>query len=341
MKVTVIGAGSWGSALAITAARAGHDVLLWAHEPAVAEAIARDHRNLIYLPMAEFPANVRTTTDLAEAAVNSETIIMVTPSHHFRGVLTALKPHLAPGIRIISGTKGIENDSLKRVSEITTDVLGEALGQFAVLSGPTFAAEVAAGAPTAAVVASRSLEFAGEMQAALSHSRFRLYRSEDVVGLEISGSLKNVIAIAAGVVDEIGLGYNTMAALITRGLHEIRKLGVALGGMPDTFAGLAGLGDLVLTCTGSLSRNRRVGSELGKGNDLAAILEATPFVAEGVRTCLSVKELAERHGIVMPINSEMYRLLYEKENPADAITRLMTRTLKAEIEPAQARTGVE
>jgi glycerol-3-phosphate dehydrogenase (NAD(P)+) len=337
VKITVIGAGSWGSALAITAARAGHDVLLWAHEPAVAEAIEKEHRNPVYLPTAEFPETVHTTTNLAEAAAHSNTIMMVTPSHHFRGVVTELKPHLPPGVRIISGTKGIENDSLKRISEIATEVLGDELGEFAVLSGPTFAAEVAAGVPTAAVVASRNEAFAAEIQAALSHARFRLYRSEDVVGLEIGGSLKNVIAIAAGVVDGLGVGYNTMAALITRGLHEVRKLGVALGGVPDTFAGLAGLGDLVLTCTGSLSRNRRVGAELGKGKDLASILAETPFVAEGVRTCLSVKELAEQHEIVMPINFEMYRLLYEKESPSDAITRLMTRTLKAEIEPSQAR----
>jgi Glycerol-3-phosphate dehydrogenase len=330
VKIAVIGAGAWGSALAEVAARCGHDVLLWAHDDGLAEAIRETRSNPLYLPAIQFSPNVQTTDSLAEAANFGQTLLMVTPSHHYRGVLSKIDEHLAGPVRVVSGTKGIENESLSRMSEIASIVLGERLTSFAVISGPTFALEVSRNDPTTAVVASSSQEFAEEMQHAMSYKSFRLYRTDDVVGVELGGALKNVIAIAAGVVEGVGLGYNAMAALITRGLAEMKRLGIALGGKPETFAGLAGVGDLVLTCTGGLSRNRSVGVQLGKGKTLAEILTGSRIVAEGVKTSKSAKELAERHDIDMPIVNEMYRLLYEDETPRNAIDRLMTRELKAE-----------
>jgi glycerol-3-phosphate dehydrogenase (NAD(P)+) len=255
---------------------------------------------------------------------------MVTPSHHYRDVLTRVREHASGALNVISGTKGIENDSLQRMSEITAEVLGEELRAFAVLSGPTFALEVARGDPTAAVVASSDVAFAQDVQNALSSASFRLYHSEDVVGIELSGSLKNVIAIAAGVLDGLGLGYNTNAALITRGLREMTRLGLVLGGRIETFAGLAGMGDLVLTCTGALSRNRTVGVLLGQGRTLEDILRDAKFVAEGVKTSKSAKQLADRHRIEMPITDEMFRVLYDGESARLGVQRLMTRALKSE-----------
>ncbi|MGH9457765.1 MAG: NAD(P)H-dependent glycerol-3-phosphate dehydrogenase [Thermoanaerobaculia bacterium] len=332
MRVTVVGAGSWGSALAELAGRCEHDVLLWAHDPRVAEAIEQSRSNPVYLPAAQFPANVRVTSDLDEAAAHSETVVMVTPSHHYRGVLERLAARWARPVRIVSATKGIEIESLQRISEVSRDVLGDRLGAFAVLSGPTFAVEVSRGDPTAAVVASEDETFAANVQEAFSCGTFRLYRSDDVAGVELGGSLKNVIAIAAGAIEGLGLGSNTLAALITRGLHEIRRLGVACGGRPETFAGLAGMGDLVLTCTGALSRNRSVGVALGSGKQLDEILRETRLVAEGVKTCRAARELASRFGVEMPITEEMDRVLYERESPRSAIQRLMSRALRSEFE---------
>src|SRR5687768_7153301 len=330
MKITVVGAGSWGSALAELAVRTGHSVMLWAHDPAVAAGIQQSRSNPVYLPTAKFGSELQATNSLAEAARFSDTMFMVTPSHHYREVLSGLRDHLHGSVRVISGTKGIENTTLKRVSEMSSEVLGAKLSDFAVLSGPTFAEELSQRNPTAAVIASTNSEFANEIQQALSEPTFRLYRSDDVVGVELGGSLKNVIAIAAGVIEGLGFGHNTAAALITRGLHEIRRLGVALGGKAETFSGLAGLGDLVLTCTGALSRNRSVGVALGQGKTLAEILGHTRLVAEGVRTCRSAKELGEKVGVDLPIIAEMYALLYEGESPRNAIQRLMTRSLKPE-----------
>lgn len=330
MKISVIGAGSFGTAMAVVAARCGHDVLLWAHDPAVAEEMRATGFNRAYLPNVELGSRVRATEDIEEAARFSDVIFMVVPSHHYRRVLEELNKSLQKPVRLISGTKGIENETLDRMSEAAASVLGERLAAFAVLSGPTFAVEVARADPTAAVIASSDSDFAQELQRVLSCGTFRLYHSSDVAGVEIGGSLKNVIAIASGVIEGLGLGSNTNAALITRGLHEISRLGVALGGRPETFAGLAGMGDLVLTCTGALSRNRSVGVALGKGKKLSEILDDRKFVAEGVKTSLSAKELAARHSIEMPITAEMYRVLYENESPAAAIQRLMSRSLKAE-----------
>jgi glycerol-3-phosphate dehydrogenase (NAD(P)+) len=330
MKVSIIGAGSFGTTMAIVAARAGHDVLLWAHDPSVAEGIRSARRNPIYMPTIELDARIAATHSLAEAAEFSDALFMVVPSHHYRRVLAELGSHVKR-VDVISGTKGIENDTLETMSQVTAQVLGDKLRGFAVLSGPTFALEAARGDPTVAVVASADDDFAQTAQGMLSGGTFRLYRTNDVAGVELAGSLKNVIAIAAGVVEGLGLGSNTNAALVTRGLHEMTKLGIALGGRLETFAGLAGMGDLVLTCTGALSRNRRVGVELGRGKTLEQILGETREVAEGVKTAKAAQALAERHRIEMPITTEMYRVLYEKESAPAAIQRLMTRSLKAEF----------
>lgn len=333
MKITVVGAGSWGTALAELAERCGHDVLLWAHEPEVVQQIKESRSNPLYLPSAKFDYRTEATNSLEEAATFSSTIMMVTPSHHYRAILETIREHLPGPVRIISGTKGIENSTLKRVSEICDDVLGDGmLTAFACLSGPTFAAELSRADPTAAVVASNSDEFAREVQEAFSCKYFRLYTTTDVVGVEIGNSMKNVMAIAAGIIEGIGLGSNTTAALITRGLHEMGRLSEALGGRPDTLAGLAGMGDLILTCTGALSRNRRLGTQLGQGRSLEQILSETREVAEGVKTTRSAKDLADKLDIEMPITQEMFRVLYENEKPRTAIQRLMTRALKAELE---------
>lgn len=330
MKISVIGAGAFGTAMAAVAARYGNDVMLWAHDPSVSEAIRATQTNPAYLRDVVLGDSVRATSDLAEAARFSDAIFMVTPSHHYRRVLSEIADHIAQPISVVSGTKGIENETLERMSEVTSACLGSKLRRFATLSGPTFAAEVARGDPTAAVIASTDAGFAQELQRVLSGESFRLYNSPDVVGVELGGSLKNVIAIAAGVLEGLGLGSNTNAALITRGLHEMTRLGMALGGKLETFAGLAGMGDLVLTCTGALSRNRSVGVALGRGRKLDEILDETKFVAEGVKTSKSARGLAERYGIEMPITTEMYRVLYENESPRAAIQRLMSRSLKAE-----------
>lgn len=330
MKISIIGAGSFGSALTTVASRCNNEVMLWAHEQQVVDSINTVRTNPLYLPQIAFAENVRATQDLAEAAEFSDTILMVVPSHHYRGVLKQVGKHVRGQLNVISATKGIENKSLARMSEIVREVLAEKLRAVAVMSGPTFAAETARGDPTAAVIACSDVQFAQDVQSVLSSSTFRLYRSDDVVGVELAGSLKNVIAIAAGVLEGLGLGFNTTAALITRGLHEITKLGIALGGRPETFAGLAGMGDLVLTCTGGLSRNRSLGVALGKGRTLDEILAGTREVAEGVKTSKSANELAQKHRIEMPITAEMYRVLYEGASPREALQRLMTRSLKAE-----------
>lgn len=330
MKISIIGAGAFGTAMAAAAARAGNEVLLWAHDPEVAKGIQESGLNPSYLAGVKLDETVRATSDITEAAAFSDTLFMVVPSHYYRAVLQDLADRLDRPVSVVSGTKGIENESLERMSQISHDVLGKRLHAFAVLSGPTFAIECARADPSAAVIASKDLEFAQHLQQAMSSPTLRLYHSSDVVGVELAGSLKNVVAIAAGVLEGLGLGFNTNAALITRGLHEITRLGVALGGRLETFAGLAGMGDLVLTCTGALSRNRTVGVLLGKGQKLEDILRDAKFVAEGIKTSKSAKQLAEKHQIEMPITTEMYRVLYEGESARGAVQRLMTRTLKAE-----------
>src|SRR5216684_2510608 len=333
MRISIIGAGSFGTAVAAVAARCGNEIVLWAHDPNVAAEIGDTRHNPIYLPSIALDRSVRATSSLAEAVEFSDVLFMIVPSHHYRGVLAQMRRYLRREVAIVSATKGIENDTLQRMSEVTALELGGSLRSFAVLSGPTFALEMARGDPTAAVIASLDRELAKEVQHALSSPTFRIYNSSDVTGVELAGSLKNVIAVAAGVIEGPGLGSNTTAALITRGLHEVTKLSVALGGRVETLAGLAGMGDLVLTCTGSLSRNRSVGVALGKGKPLAEILSESRTVAEGVRTSKAAKELADQHGIEMPITAEMYGVLHQGESPRTALQRLMTRSLKAEAAP--------
>ncbi len=334
-KITVLGAGSWGTALAVHFAGAGHEVSLWARRAEFAAELKADRENRHYLPGAKLPPSLTPYADLAQVT-DAELLFVVVPSYGFREVLRsylAVHPQSKP-VTVVSGTKGIEPESLLRMSEVARQECESAgvAHSFGVLSGPSFAAELAVGAPTAAVVTSEQEALAEELREELSTSRFRLYSSTDVVGVELGGTAKNVIAIAAGVVSGLGLGHNTHAVLITRGLHEITRLGLAYGGEPRTFAGLSGLGDLVLTCSGELSRNRQIGVELAKGKTLAEILGATRRVAEGVRNSVAIAELAHRQGVEMPITEQMVKVLYENQPTRRAVEELMTRDLKHEAE---------
>lgn len=334
-SIAVLGAGSFGTALAIHLGRGGDPVLLWARRPEVAETLARERANHRYLPNAALPESVQPTSDLA-AAAQCDLVINAVPSHGFREALReflALHPKKRPA-SVVSATKGIETETLARMSQVAFEegVAGDREVRFAVLSGPTFAAELAAGAPTAAVIASHDAELAAELRERLSGPTFRLYSSVDVAGVELGGTAKNVIAIAAGIVSGLGLGHNTLSVLITRGLHEITRLGLACGGQSRTFSGLSGLGDLVLTCTGGLSRNRQVGLGLAAGRGLTEILAEQAQIAEGVRNSLAVYRLAEKRGVEMPITEQMVKLLYEGKSPRRALEDLMNRDLKSETE---------
>ncbi len=334
-RVGVLGAGSWGTALALQLARTGHDVQLWARNPEMALLLAEEGRNEVYLPEAEFPDGLLVTSDL-DRLVDSEAVLVVIPSHGFRSVvreLLAVWPRDRTVV-LVSATKGVETDTLARMSGVSSEE-AEAAGcdhRFAVLSGPTFAAELAAGVPSAAVIASEDHQLAAELREAFSDWNLRLYSSSDVVGVELAGAAKNVVAIASGVVSGVGLGHNTTAALITRGLHEISRLGVVCGGDLQTFSGLAGLGDLVLTCTGGLSRNRRTGIELAEGKSLEQIEGETSMVAEGIRNSLAISRLAHREGIEMPITEQMRQVIYDGKEPELAVAELMMRELKAEAQ---------
>lgn len=331
LDVGVIGAGSWGTALAFLLADQGHAVTLWAHEAEVVEAVNSVHENTVFLPDIRLPESLRATRDLAEACRGRQMIVTVTPSHVTRQVLSQAAPFLPRHVPIVSATKGIENDTLLTVSEILEDVLPMELHPWlAYLSGPSFAREVAQRHPTAVVVASWSEKLALQVQRAFTSQNFRVYRSNDVMGVEIGGALKNVIAIAAGAADGMGFGHNSRAALISRGLAEISRMAVARGANPLTLAGLAGMGDLVLTCTGGLSRNRAVGMQLGKGRTLQEILGEMNMVAEGVKTARSVYDLATRDRIEMPICEAVYRVLYEGKSVQQALIDLMSRELKRE-----------
>jgi glycerol-3-phosphate dehydrogenase (NAD(P)+) len=334
-EIAIIGAGAWGTALAIVAGRGGnHRVRLWAHEPEVRESVETRHLNDLFLPDQAIPENVHATNDLQQALKDAEIVISVMPSHHCRRLFTRMRPHLSAKMMFVSATKGLEADSLLRMSEVISEVLTGENGfrpRIGAMSGPSFAKEVARGDPTAITIASADVELAQTVQQALSDPRFRLYTNEDVVGVELGGSLKNVIAIAAGVCDGVGLGHNSAAALITRGLAEMTRLVVACGGQRDTMSGLAGLGDLVLTCTGGLSRNRTVGVELGRGRQLPDIIAGMHgMVAEGVLTTNAAVGLAKTRGVEMPITERMHAILHQGKSPREAIHELMTRTAKSE-----------
>ncbi|MDH3807716.1 MAG: NAD(P)H-dependent glycerol-3-phosphate dehydrogenase [Desulfuromonadales bacterium] len=333
MKIGVIGAGSWGTTLANVLAKKGHDVTLWVYEADLAKRLQETGVNDLYLDGITLSSKLAYTNDLSEAAQNSQLILLVSPSQVMRHVLKDLKAYIPEDCLLVSAAKGIENGTLLTMSEVLQEVLGEQVAKrSAFLSGPSFAREVAAEQPTAVTVAAVNPEVAHRVQEIFSTDYFRVYTNQDVVGVEIGGAMKNVIALAAGVGDGLGFNHNARAALITRGLVEISRLGEAKGAQEATFSGLAGMGDLVLTCTGDLSRNRSVGIELGKGRKLDEILNQMRMVAEGVKTTLSAYQLATKLGVAMPITEQMYQVLYEEKDPKQAAADLMTRALTSEDE---------
>jgi glycerol-3-phosphate dehydrogenase (NAD(P)+) len=334
-RIAIIGAGAWGTGLAIVLGRKGtHEIHLWANEPEVCESIARIRINEYFLPRCTVPESVSVTNDLHTALDGAEIVVSVMPSQHCRNLFERMASALHPETLFVSCTKGLEDSTLLRMTEVITDVLcsRKFTPRLAALSGPSFAEEVARGDPTAVAVASVSGEVTRTVQQAFSDSRFRVYTNDDVIGVELGGALKNIIAIAAGVCDGLGLGHNSVAALITRGLAEVARLVVACGGRLDTMAGLAGLGDLVLTCTGDLSRNRTVGVELGKGRKLADIIAGMHgAVAEGIFTTKTAVILARKKKIEMPITEQVFAILENDKSPQQAIEDLMTRAARAEI----------
>jgi glycerol-3-phosphate dehydrogenase (NAD(P)+) len=330
-NVAVLGAGAWGTALAKLLAEKGDEVWLWGRPAEVIDGIEQGHRNDRYLPGFDLPHNLHATVDPERALRGADLVVLVIPSHATRGVLREIGRYFPAEAPLVSATKGIENESLMLMHEVMRDELGGAgLARYVTLSGPSFAKEVALRHPTAVVVAGQQLAVAEAVQARFSSDVFRAYSSPDLAGAELGGALKNVIAIAAGVGDGLGLGHNSRAAVITRGLAEIARLAVAKGASPLSVAGLAGMGDLVLTCTGELSRNRTVGVELGKGKRLATILRDLGHVAEGVKTTKSAYDLSKRIGVEMPITEQVYLTLYEDKPARDAVTDLMRRPLVLE-----------
>ncbi len=336
-KVAVLGAGSWGTALAKVLAEKGFFVELWARRSQLADEINASHENAHYLPKVALPGNLVATHDLAKTLAGAQMVLFVAPSHATREVARAAAPHVPRGVPIVSATKGIENQSLMFMDEVLAEELPHGCRQhLTFLSGPSFARELAKRLPTAVVIASRSPEDREKVMHAFHTPALRTYASDDVIGVECGGALKNVIAIAAGAADGLGLGHNTRAALITRGLAEIARLAMARGGSPLTLAGLAGMGDLVLTCTGELSRNRTVGFELGKGRKLDDVLAGLGHVAEGVKTAKSAYDLSRKLGVDMPITTEVYKALYEDKPAAEAVVDLMARELGPEFEKGAA-----
>ena len=330
-RIAVIGAGGWGTALSLTLARLGHAVRLWAYEAEVAETIRARRENELFLPGISLPESVAATNDLGAALDGAEIVVTAMPTHVCRALYEQMLPHLHPGMTLVSATKGLETERLLRMSEVIGDVVGPKFPpRLAVLSGPSFAREVACGQPTAIVAASKDKLTARLVQKEFSSPSLRLYTSGDVAGVELGGAVKNVIAIAAGAVEGLGLGANPRAALITRGLAEMTRLACACGAQRKTLAGLAGMGDLVLTCTGALSRNHQVGIELAKGRKLAEIIGSMRTVAEGVKTTRATVALAARHGVEMPISRQVHRILEGEVSPRDAIRELMERSLKDE-----------
>ncbi len=330
--IAIIGAGGWGTALGAVAGRAGHEVSLWSRNAEVVKGINREHENSVYLVGHKLEGRVRATHEISEALRGAELVVLAAPSHAMRELLTRMRGQIALGSVMVSATKGIEVETGQRISELVRDELGPGAGaRFVCLSGPSFAQEVAARQPTAVVAASVDEACAAKVQAVFSFDNLRVYTNADVVGTELGGAVKNVVAVAAGMVSGLGLGANSVAALVTRGLAEITRLASAEGARAETMMGLAGLGDLVLTCTGGLSRNRYVGQELGRGRTLSDILSGMKEVAEGVRTTRAVKLLAGRAGIEMPITEQVFAVLYEARSVRAAAEELMARPLKGEF----------
>lgn len=329
MRVAVVGAGSWGTSVAALAAT-NTSTVLWARNPELAATMARERVNSEYLPGCRLPDTLEFTADLDEACSSADVIALGVPSHGMRAVLEGARPFVRSDVPVVSLAKGVEQETLLRMSEVATEVLGEA-GRVAVLTGPNLAREISAGQPAASVVAARDRELTELLQQLFMTSRFRVYTNPDLVGCEIAGALKNVIAIAAGISAGLGYGDNTRAALITRGLAELARLGVALGGDPLTFAGLAGMGDLVATCTSEQSRNRTVGVELGRGRSVAEITTDMKMVAEGIKTTPAVLALAERAGVDMPIAEQVGAVISQGRQPSELVTALMMREAKSEL----------
>lgn len=330
-KIGVIGGGAWGTALAMLLADKGHELTLWMYEHDLAEETQRTRENRVYLPGFQIPASITVTASLETAVKDMPVILSVVPSHTVRAVTGQLVPFLRKDAIIVSASKGIEIETLMPLSEIFRDVLSKEFhDRLCFLSGPSFAREVARKMPTAVALASYDPAIGRRVQEIFSSAYFRVYTNPDVIGLELAGSLKNVVAIAAGVLEGMGYGFNTMAALLTRGLAEMARLGIAMGGNQQTFSGLAGMGDLVLTCTGGLSRNRTLGTRLGKGEKLNDILSGAKTVAEGVKTAKAARNLAKKYNVSMPVVEEVYQLLYEGKDPETAVKDLMARELKGE-----------
>ncbi|MBT3232780.1 MAG: NAD(P)-dependent glycerol-3-phosphate dehydrogenase [Calditrichaeota bacterium] len=332
MKIAVLGAGSWGTTLAILLARHADSILMWEFRPEAVKNMKRDRENLEFLAGFPFPSNLNVTDDINEAVADADFCLSVVPSHAVRSTAGLIKDSIPGDCRIVSASKGIEQESLMRISEVFADVLGDrfVLGNFTCLSGPSHAEEVSKGLPTTVVAASNKIETARKVQELFSGESFRVYSTDDLIGVELGGSLKNVIAIAAGIAAGLKFGDNTTGALLTRGLAEISRLGEVMGGRASTFAGLSGMGDLVTTCCSLHSRNRYVGEQLGKGRKLEEILDEMHMVAEGVRTTASAWALAQRMNIVMPITNQIHRILFENVDPREATVELMTRSLKIE-----------
>ncbi|HDJ28273.1 MAG TPA: NAD(P)-dependent glycerol-3-phosphate dehydrogenase [Proteobacteria bacterium] len=331
MKIGVIGAGSWGTALANMLAGKGYPVTLWAYEKDLVERMKMTRENDLFLPGFSLSSNLDFTADLSAAVSGKEMVLLVSPSQVMRLVVQQALEDFNPESLIVSASKGIENGTLLTMSQVLRELLPPSCHQrLAVISGPSFAKEVAAGIPTAVVAAAPQQDIAEQVQNIFTNAAFRVYTNNDILGVELCGALKNVMALAAGVSDGLGFGLNTRAALITRGLAEISRLGLALGAQAATFSGLAGMGDLVLTCTGDLSRNRSVGIALGQGKTLDEILNGMNMVAEGVKTTLSAYQLAAKVGVEVPITEQMYKILYQQKDPRQAVTDLLSRNLKAE-----------
>jgi glycerol-3-phosphate dehydrogenase (NAD(P)+) len=331
-RIGVVGAGSWGTTLANLLAKNGNAVRLWSFEEDVTEAIRGTGQNTVYLPDIELSENLAATSDLEEAVSGADVVLSVSPSQHVRGVMKAAAPHVRDDALIVSASKGIETSTLETMADVLEEALpGTRPRRHCFLSGPSFAAEVSREHPTAVTVASRDRNAARRAQELFQADYFRVYTSHDVTGVELGGALKNVMALAAGMVAGLGFGHNTMAALITRGLAELTRLALAMGASERTLAGLSGMGDLILTCTGDLSRNRQVGVELGKGRSLDEVLSEMRMVAEGVETTRATHELAQREGIDMPIVAEVHAVLFEGRSPADAVRTLMQREPKPEF----------
>ena len=330
-QVAVIGGGGWGTTLAIRIANRGLGVRLWMREEELVERMLRRRDNPVFLPGITIPDAVVPTSHLDQVVERAELIVGVVPSQFAREVYGSMTAATRSDVPMVLATKGIEERTLALPVDVARGILGDDRA-YGVLSGPSFAAEVARGLPTALVVASEQGDLGERVQELLSSESLRVYTNRDLVGVQLAGALKNVIAIAAGILDGLGMGHNTLAALLTRGLAEITRLGLALGGSPSTFSGLAGVGDLVVTCTGGLSRNRSVGQALGRGELLREIVAHSSSVAEGIRTTRAARELAHRSGVEMPIVEEMYRILYEDRSPGDAWAHLMSRPLTSEEE---------